>query len=69
MCNLFIYYCKYMYIWKKNGQRYYYLIVLYYFILLTEIELFMYREKLRALKVVLYLLFIYVKECLSCGIG
>lgn len=41
----FMFYCKYMYIWKKDiGQRYYYLIVLYYFILLTEIELFLYRE-------------------------
>lgn len=54
---------------KKNGQRYYYLIVLYYFILLTEIELFLYREKIRALKVALYLLFIYVKDVSSCGIG
>lgn len=54
---------------KKNGQRYYYLIVLYCFILLTEIELFLYREKIRALKVASYLLFIYVKDVSSCGIG
>lgn len=69
MCNLFHFLLQvYVYL-KKNGQRYYYLIVLYYFILLTEIELFMYREKIRALKVVLYLLFIYVKDVSSCGIG